>query len=57
MAHRLTREMERLLADRRRDRTMATAARVAVGAMGLFAGVLVVRSLPALVRYVKMERM
>jgi hypothetical protein len=50
-------ELARLLADRNSDRRVATVARIAMGAVGVLAGVMIVRSLPALVRYVKMERM
>lgn len=39
------------------DHTMATVARVLFGAAGVLAGVMIIRSLPDLVRYVKMERM
>jgi hypothetical protein len=39
------------------DHGLATAARVVLGAAGVLAGVMVIRSLPELIRYVKMERM
>ena len=57
MSSKAKRELAQLLADRSNDHKVATVARVAAGAIGLFAGVVVLRSLPALVRYVKMERM
>jgi hypothetical protein len=41
----------------RREHVLATFARIAIGAIGVAAGVLMIRSLPDLVRYVKMERM
>jgi hypothetical protein len=39
------------------DHTMATVARVVAGALGVMAAIMIVRSLPDLVRYIKMERM
>ncbi len=39
------------------DHLMATATRVLLGVAGALAGVLFLRSLPDLIRYVKMERM
>ena len=39
------------------DHAIATIARVAVGAAGFLAGLLIIRSIPDLVRYVKIERM
>jgi hypothetical protein len=40
-----------------RDHLVALAARVVVGTAGVLMGLLLLRSLPDLVRYVKMERM
>jgi hypothetical protein len=42
---------------RNNDHLLATITRVTLGAAGLLAGLLVIRSIPDLVRYVKMERM
>ena len=42
---------------RNRDHTYATLSRVVVGAIGVLAGILFLRSLPDLIRYVKIERM
>ena len=39
------------------DHALATVARVVLGAAGITAAILFVRSLPDLIRYVKMERM
>jgi hypothetical protein len=39
------------------DHTMATVARVLFGVAGVLAGMMIIRSLPDLMRYVKMERM
>jgi hypothetical protein len=39
------------------DHGLAMAARVVLGAAGVFAGVMVLRSLPEIIRYVKMDRM
>lgn len=39
------------------DHTMATVARVLFGAAGVVAALMLIRSLPDFVRYVKMERM
>jgi hypothetical protein len=39
------------------DHAIATVARVVLGTMGVLAGLLIIRSIPDLVRYVKMERM
>ena len=39
------------------DHALAVFTRFMFGAMGIAAGILIVRSIPDLVRYVKMERM
>ena len=39
------------------DHALATVTRVALGAAGVLAGIVVLRSIPELIRYVKMERM
>jgi len=39
------------------DHAIAMATRVVLGAMGVLAGLLIIRSIPDLVRYVKIERM
>lgn len=39
------------------DHTLATVTRIALGAAGVLAALLIIRSIPDLVRYVKMERM
>jgi hypothetical protein len=39
------------------DHAIATIAKVAFGAAGLLAGFFIIRSIPDLVRYVKIERM
>jgi hypothetical protein len=41
----------------KRDHTVATIARIVLGAVGVLAGLLIVRSIPDLIRYAKMERM
>ena len=43
--------------NRNRDHAYATISRVVFGAIGVLAGILFVRSLPDLIRYVKIERM
>lgn len=42
---------------RNRDHEIALVARVVLGAAGVVAGVLFLRSLPDLIRYLKLERM
>ena len=39
------------------DHLIASITRIALGAAGLLAGLLVIRSIPDMIRYVKMERM
>ena len=39
------------------DHLVATVARVVLAGAGVLAGLLIIRSIPDLVRYVKMERM
>lgn len=57
MARKSRAELARRLIGRRSDRRIAQVARAAAGAIGVLAGLIMVRSLPSLVRYVKMERM
>jgi len=42
---------------RKSDHTIATIARVVAGAAGVLVGMLLIRSFPDLIRYVKTERM
>ncbi len=53
---RMKRSLRKLVRDDH-DHAIATVTRVALGAAGVLAGVMVLRSLPELIRYVKMERM
>ena len=39
------------------DHLVATVARIALAGAGVLAGLLIIRSLPDMVRYMKMERM
>jgi hypothetical protein len=45
------------MARKNSDHAVAIVVRVVVGAAGLLVGLMLIRSLPDLVRYVKMERM
>jgi hypothetical protein len=47
----------RMMRHNQRDHAIATLARIVMGAVGVLAGVLFVRSVPDLIRYAKLERM
>ncbi len=53
----MNRKYRELVERSSRDHTIAMVARLFLGAAGILAGVLILRSIPDLVRYVKMERM